>query len=106
MTKKQRIAELERRVKELRREIVELRQERFDDARPPYPPSRGWVYRREIDDPVPWYPVRLTTGTPLPEPPSTTICAADVTHSVLIGPHVTVGFPSVGEPNGTITSLL
>ncbi len=129
MNKKARIAELERRIEQLETELANLRgQPMLLYGRTPHP----MIPARPPGNPCPgepgphyWHPHRLSTGDPLPELPITT-CAADVTHSSLpkarpprfivckpadaeamrhaIG--VTLGFPSVGEPDGTITSLI
>ena len=86
MTKKARIAELEQRIEQLETELANLRgQPMLLCGRVPHP----MIPARPSDNPCPgepgphyWDPHRSSTGDPLPEPPST-ICAADVTHSVL-----------------------
>ena len=130
MTKKARIAELERRIEQLETELANLRgQPMLLYGRVPHGIEPMGIPDVEPGpgEPGPhyWDPHRPSTGDPLPELPSTT-CAADVTHSVLpespsprfivckpadveavrhaIG--VTFGFPSVGEPDGTITLLI
>ncbi len=120
MTKKARIAELERRIEQLETELANLRgQPMLIYGRVPHGIEPMGIPDVEPGPSEPgshyWDPHRSSTGDPLPEPPITTICAADVTHivckpadteAVRHAVDITFGFPSVGEPDGTITSLL
>lgn len=104
MTKNERIAELERKVRDLERKaaepiIIRVAPVVVPVVVPapapvwpwptyPYEPCRRW---RRYDD---WY-ITWNDSTALPM------------QSVCEGPHVmSVGFPSVTEPDGSITSLL
>ncbi len=97
MTKKARIAELERRVEELERKeqrtiIVKVAPVIVPIVAPE--PSPVW----------PWYPYPYETGRPW-RYHDWYVTRGDTT--ALPGqPSITLGFPSVGEPDGTITSLL
>ena len=100
MTKKQRIAELERKVKELERKAREPTVIVLAPVvapvvvpEPAYPRWRRYA---------PWRPYWGTTGDLLEPGSPIVLCGtAGATASPL-----NLGFPSVIEPDGTITSLL
>ncbi len=111
MTKKARIAELERRIEQLETELANLRgQPMLLYGRVPH-----GIEPMSIPDVEPgpgepgphyWDPHRPSTGDPLPEPPITTICNSGARHTVWVGSHIDLGFPSVAGPDGTIISLI
>ena len=100
MTKKQRIAELERRIDQLETELANLRgQPMLVYGRAPH-----GIEPMSIPDVEPWPSEPIHTGTPLP--PRFSVCWPADVGAVRHAIGVTLGFPSVGEPDGTITSLI